>query len=48
MDTKEEFLTLRVPVELKVALQKLADDNHRTRSDEVRFALSKHVAESAA
>ena len=40
-DTKH--ITLRVGTELLEKVQKNADDNHRTLSQEIRLALVKHV-----
>jgi len=38
-----QHITLRVNTELLEKVQKHADDNHRTLSQEIRLALVKHV-----
>lgn len=42
-DRSEQMLSVRVPVELREALERVARREHRTVSDQVRFILSRAV-----
>ena len=45
--TRDDHLSVRVPADLKAALQKLADAEQRTLASYVHFVLHQHVESTA-